>query len=61
MRKVYPYRTTLDKLTQAYAAVESAGHHVEDCVFVGGRDWVLVVRSDDRPESAEAAGGGQRG
>jgi hypothetical protein len=51
MRKVYPYRTTLDKLTQAYARVEGAGHDVEHCVYVGGRDWVLIVRSDERPDA----------
>lgn len=55
--KVYAYRTTTDKLGEAYAHVEGSGHTVEVPVFQGGRDWVLIVRSDER----EPAGGGPRG
>lgn len=47
MQKVYPYKTTTDKITAAYAHIEGSGHSVEQAVHVGGRDWVLLVRSDE--------------
>jgi hypothetical protein len=47
VRRIYPYKTTTDKIGQAYAHVESSGHIVEQAVFCGGRDWVLLVRGDE--------------
>lgn len=49
--RVYPYRTTTDKLTRAFAEIEAAGDAVIHPVYVGGRDWVLICRE----------GGGDRG
>ncbi len=48
MQHVYPYKTTTDKLSQAYAHVEGSGHTVEHLQFMGGRDWVLICRGDER-------------
>ena len=53
--KVYPYRTTYDKLTAHVARIEAEGDSVVQYVFVGGRDWVLLCREGARTREAVAA------
>lgn len=44
---VYTYRTTTDKLGDAYQHVEESGDEVIHPQWMGGRDWVLVCRKGE--------------
>lgn len=46
MHRIYPYRTTYDKLDDGTAArhIQEAGDSIVTAHFLGGRDWVLICR-----------------
>jgi hypothetical protein len=44
MERIYPFRTTLDKLEHAHRQVTESGDEVLERHWVGGRDWVLICR-----------------
>lgn len=46
--RIYPYRTTAEKIEQSVARVVESGDVVLSSHFVGGRDWVLICRSGEQ-------------
>lgn len=43
----YAYRSTTDKLNDAFQHIERSGDRVLDWIHTGGRDWVVIARSGE--------------
>lgn len=60
--RLYPYRTTTEKLEQAAAQVTAEGDKVISQHFVGGRDWILLCRNGEpSPATVATMSGGELG
>ena len=53
----YAYKSTTDKLNDAFQHIESSGDRVLDWIHMGGRDWV-VIATDKPAQAARWATGG---